>query len=123
MDKAKILVIDDDPICTSMILALLGDDYLVLTANSGDGAIEVLSSMKPDLVFVDITMPDVNGYQVIKYMKEHELTQHVPVVVISSLTEESDQKLALKIGANEYLTKPILPNTVQLTVDKYLDGA
>ncbi|MEZ9142018.1 MULTISPECIES: PleD family two-component system response regulator [unclassified Shewanella] len=120
MDKSKILVIDDDPVCTSMLLAILGDDYLVMTANSGDGAIELLSSVEPDLIFLDITMPDVNGYQVIKYVKKHSLNQQVPIVVVSSLIEESDQDFALKLGADDYLTKPILPNNVQKMVDKYL---
>ncbi|MCL1067815.1 response regulator [Shewanella olleyana] len=120
MEKSKIVVIDDDPVCTSMLLAILGDDYIVLTANSGDGAIELLSSVEPNLIFLDITMPDINGYQVMKYVKEQTSNKEVPIVVVSSLVEESDQDFALKLGADDYLTKPIQPNAVQKMMDKYL---
>lgn len=120
MDKSKIVIIDDDPICTGLLLAILGDDYLVMTANSGDAAIELLSTVRPNLIFLDITMPNVNGYQVIKFIKEQSETAHIPIVVVSSLVERSDQLFALKLGADHYLTKPIMPDAVQRTIDTYL---
>ncbi|MBQ4892174.1 response regulator [Shewanella sp. MMG014] len=120
MDKPTIVLVDDEPIYVSLVLALLDDDYQLVAANSGVGAIEVLSSMEPDLIIVDITMPHVNGYQVIKYIKENEKIENVPVLVISSLTHECDQQLALTIGADEYLCKPILPNKLLATIEKYV---
>ncbi|QIR13426.1 response regulator [Shewanella aestuarii] len=120
MDKAKILVIDDDPICTGMLLAILGDDYQVLSANSGSGALDLLSSVKPNLILLDITMPNINGYQVIKHLKGDLRTSNIPVVVISSLVEKSDQDFAINLGADNYLTKPILPNDIQAILNKYL---
>lgn len=120
MDKAKIVVIDDDPVCTGLLLAILGDEHLVMTANSGDAAIEILSTVRPDLIFLDITMPNINGYQVIKFIRDQPETAKTPVVVVSSLVENSDQQFALKLGADDYLTKPIMPDAIQRTIDTFL---
>jgi CheY-like chemotaxis protein len=120
MDRAKILVIDDDPICTGVLLAILGDDYQVFSANSGSGALDLLSSIRPDLILLDITMPNINGYHVIKYLKNDLQTSHIPIVVISGLVEKSDQDFAINLGADDYLTKPILPNDIQAMLNKYI---
>lgn len=120
MDQAQILVIDDDPVCTGMLLAILGDDHQVFSANSGSGAIELLSTITPSLILLDINMPNVNGYQVIKHIKSSPKTANIPVIVISGLTESSDQEFALKMGADDYLTKPIQPAAIQDTLEKYI---
>ncbi len=119
MGRTKILVVDDDPVCAGMLLSVLGEDYEVLSANSGSGAINLLGSFLPQLIFLDITMPDINGYHVLKYIKD-ELDSPIPVVVISSLDEEFDKEFAIKLGANDYVIKPILPDTIFKLVTKYL---
>ncbi|MBL4815122.1 MAG: response regulator [Shewanella sp.] len=120
MERAKILIIDDDPVCTGVLLAMLGDDYQVTTANSGSGGIEILNSMIPDLILLDITMPEVNGYQVLKFLKTDSSRANIPVVVISTLVDSSDRDFALKLGANDYVNKPIMPDVIQKMVDQYL---
>lgn len=120
MQRAKILIIDDDPVCTGLLLAMLGDDYQVTTANSGSGGIEILNLSLPDLIFLDITMPEVNGYQVLKFLKSDSSLANIPVVVISGLVESSDRDFALKLGANDYVNKPIMPDVIQKVVDHYL---
>ena len=120
MERAKILIIDDDPVCTGVLLAMLGDDYHVTTANSGSGGIEILNSMIPDLILLDITMPEVNGYQVLKFLKTDSSRANIPVVVISTLVDSSDRDFALKLGANDYINKPIMPDVIQKMVDQYL---
>ena len=120
MERAKILIIDDDPVCTGVLLAMLGDDYQVTTANSGSGGIDILNSMIPDLILLDITMPEVNGYQVLKFLKADSSRANIPVVVISTLVDSSDRDFALKLGANDYINKPIMPDVIQKMVDQYL---
>ncbi len=120
MDKSKILIIDDDPVCTGVLLAILGDDYDVTTANSGSGGIDILSSQTPDLILLDITMPEVNGYQVLKFLQEDPSRIDIPVVVISTLVESSDRDFAIKLGADDYINKPIMPNVIQDKLEKYL---
>ncbi|MCG9697593.1 response regulator [Shewanella sp. Isolate11] len=119
MSKAKILVVDDDPVCTGVLLSLLGEDYEVISANSGSSAISLLDSFSPQLIFLDITMPDVNGYHVLKHLKD-EQESTLPVVVISSLTEDSDKDFAKKLGADDYVSKPIMPDAIYKIVAKYL---
>ncbi|WP_076410197.1 PleD family two-component system response regulator [Shewanella sp. UCD-KL12] len=120
MERATILIIDDDPVCTGVLLAILGDDYQVTTANSGSGGIDILKTISPDLVLLDITMPEVNGYQVLKFLKEDSSRTQIPVVVISTLVESSDREFALKLGADDYINKPVMPEAIQQVVDKYL---
>lgn len=120
MELAKILVIDDDPICNGLLLAILGDDYQVISVNSGRGGIDAIDSLHPDLILLDITMPQVNGYQVIKHLKNDPLRSAIPIIVISSLTEPSDREFALELGADDYISKPVMPTVIQDKVDKYL---
>ncbi|SQH78218.1 Response regulator CheB (Receptor modification enzyme, protein-glutamate methylesterase) [Shewanella benthica] len=120
MERAKILIIDDDPVCSGVLLAMLGDDYQVTTANSGSGGIDILNSMLPDLILLDITMPEVNGYQVLRFLKADSSRANIPVVVISTLVDSSDRDFALKLGANDYVNKPIMPDVIQKMVDQYL---
>ncbi|QYK05557.1 response regulator [Shewanella zhangzhouensis] len=120
MEKAKILVIDDDPVCIGVLLSLLAERYEVTAANSGTTALELLSVMRPNIVLLDITMPNINGYQVIRQLKSDTATADIPVIVISSLTEASDQEFAFKLGATDYLPKPIMPNAIYGLLDKYL---
>lgn len=120
MERAKILVIDDDPICSGLLLAILGDDYQVISVNTGGGGIDAIDSLNPDLILLDITMPQVNGYQVIKHLKADSSKSAIPIIVISSLVESSDKEFALELGADDYITKPVMPTTVQSKIEKYL---
>lgn len=120
METATILIIDDDPVCTGVLLSILGDDYHVTTANSGSGGIDIIDASIPSLVLLDITMPEVNGYQVIQHLKSDPRTADIPIVVISTLVEDVDRALALKLGANDYINKPVMPKEVQDKVYKYL---
>lgn len=120
MATAKILIIEDDPICTGLLLAILGDGYQVTTANSGQVGLEVVNALQPHLIFLDISMPDVNGYQVMQQLKQDPGTAAIPIIVISALTESFDHDLALKMGANGYLNKPIQPQLIEATLSQYL---
>ncbi|MCE9677695.1 response regulator [Shewanella sp. AS1] len=119
MNRAKILVVDDDPVCTGVLLSLLGEDYEVISANSGSMALELLNTYTPELILLDITMPEVNGYQVLKQLKSEQQSK-IPIVVISNLSEDSDKNFALKLGADDYVAKPIMPAAIYELLDKYL---
>ncbi|MGS0681933.1 response regulator [Shewanella sp. 125m-7] len=120
MNKARILVVDDDPVCSSLLLSILGDDYQVTTVNSGTDVIDLAKIQHPDIIFLDIMMPGKNGYQVLKDLKEDPQTAKLPVIIVSALSEQSDESLALRIGADGYMAKPITPSSVYEILKKHL---
>ncbi|GIU44663.1 hypothetical protein TUM4438_16380 [Shewanella sairae] len=120
MNKTRILVVDDDPFCSSLLLSILGDEYQVTTVNSGFDVVDITSVQSPDFIFLDIMMPGKNGYQVLKDLKDDPSTQAIPVIIVSALSEESDENLALRLGANGYISKPISPTEVFVMLKKHL---
>ena len=104
-DAMKVLVIEDDPDIAFLIqLHLAGNGQEVVVAQRGDEAIEMAQLERPDLITLDILLPDVDGFTVLEELKSNPATQEIPVVVISVL---SDQDECLRLGAVDYVTKPI----------------
>jgi len=110
--KPKVLVVDDNPVNVELISVFLEFDYQVIPAYSGKEALEKLSSEKPDIVLLDIMMPETDGYQVCEKIKQHDTTRFIPVVMVTALTEMRDKIKAIEVGADDFLSKPI--NGVEL---------
>ncbi len=103
-NKYKILVVEDDPNITSFIQAVLeANDFQVLTAPLCRQGVLMFSSHNPDLVVLDLGLPDMDGLDFIRQVRQ---TSMVPILVLSARTEESDKVTALDLGANDYVTKP-----------------
>ena len=122
MKRAKILVVDDDPICTGLLLAILGDTYQVTAVNTGLNAIELLDALPHDLILLDIIMPEMNGYQVLRHIKSEPVTLNTPIIMISSLVDKVDESLALKMGADDYIFKPVTPNILHEKIEHHLQA-
>lgn len=104
MNKITILVVEDDlPIRNLITTTLKAHDYKFLTAGSGNEAIMQASSYNPDIVFLDLGLPDIDGINVIKKIRTWS---NMPIIVISARSEDSDKIEALDCGADDYLTKP-----------------
>ena len=104
MNKTLILVVEDDrPVQNLMITTLKAHDYRYLTAMSGETAILEASSHNPDIILLDLGLPDMDGIEVIK---RRRTWSNVPIIIISALSEDSDKVEALDAGADDYLTKP-----------------
>ena len=111
--EKNILVVDDDPEIRMMIEEMLRrHPYKVITATNGLDAIQKSNQEKVDVILLDICMPIFSGYWFCDAFKKRPNTQHVPVIVISGLSEEQDIKKAYQVGASAYLTKPF--NSEQL---------
>jgi DNA-binding response OmpR family regulator len=111
MTAARILLVDDTPECLQFLdarLRALG--YFTTIVHDGAQAIESVASDKPDLVVLDITMPEVNGYQACREIKR--LKADLPVLVLTGRTDPAHKFWALESGADEFLTKPIDPVVV-----------
>jgi len=106
----RILVVDDRPQNVELLKAhLTNAGYVVETATGGQEALDKVAAQLPDLVLLDIVMPDVDGFQVCEKLKSSNDTNFVPVVVITALKESGDKIRALEVGADDFLSKPFDP--------------
>ncbi len=111
--QGRILVVDDDPKNVKLVAAILGASaYECLPAYGGREALQLAREKRPDLILLDIMMPDIDGYQVTRELKAALETAAIPIVMITSLNGEEDKAHAMACGADEFLTKPV--NAVEL---------
>jgi diguanylate cyclase (GGDEF)-like protein len=104
--KPKILIVDDIPANIKSLAAILKDDYKTLLANSGEKALEAVSSYDIDLILLDVEMPGMDGYEVLKILKQTQSTADIPVIFVTGQNEEKDETRGLELGATDYITKP-----------------
>jgi len=117
MQPKRILVVDDEARVREMIdfrLRLFG--YEVLQAKDGNEALAVAAKEKPDLVLLDVMMPELDGFQVCKRLKQHEETREIPVVMLTAKAEAKDVTRAFDSGAVDYVVKPYDPMVLQQKV-------
>ncbi len=124
MNEAKsplILAVDDDQITLRLIERILSDSgYDVATANSGSNALFTLTKAKPNLILLDVMMPEMTGYEVCSRLQENEETAFIPVIFITALGDEEDKAKAFAVGGVDYLEKPIRKDTLLKTVSNHL---
>lgn len=119
--KASILVVDDTPTNLRLLTDLLGKNgYNVRPAPSGHTALRSVASVLPDLILLDIMMPDLDGYEVCRRLKASELSCDVPVIFISAINETMDKVRAFNVGGIDYITKPFEPDEVLARVQTQL---
>ncbi|MEO5359887.1 MAG: two-component system response regulator [Nitrospirota bacterium] len=122
IQKNVILVVDDTPDNLTLMSGLLKDTYKVKVANSGERALKIINSdSPPDLVLLDIMMPDMDGYEVIRRMRTNEATAAMPVIFLTAKAEVEDERMGLSLGAVDYITKPVSPPIVMARVKNHLD--
>ena len=104
---ARILVADDDPLSIKLLnFRLRSVGHEVISAVSGGEALGIAMREKPDLVLLDIMMPVMNGFQVLRKLKLQEETKNIPVIMLTSKVQEKDVVFGLEAGAEDYITKP-----------------
>ncbi|MCI0530629.1 MAG: response regulator [candidate division Zixibacteria bacterium] len=107
IEGARILVVDDDPDLTEIIKTFLeGSGYHVTTENSATRSLEIAKTIKPDLVLLDITMPDKDGYNICMELKKEPTTAHIPVVFLTGKDVSEDNRRSFKVGADLFIKKP-----------------
>lgn len=118
---ATVLVVDDMLSNSQIIEAVLEDDYNIILAQCATQALKILdSSVNVDLVLLDIIMPDVDGYTLCKEIKFNPLTEHIPVIFISSEKSEESEKKGFNAGGVDYITKPIRPSILAMRVKTHI---
>ncbi|MEQ8331898.1 diguanylate cyclase [Nisaea sp.] len=115
-----ILVVDDAPENVMLLSLILKDLGTVSAALSGREAIDKALESPPDLILLDIQMPDLDGYEVIRALKDDPRTENVPVIFVTGLSDAGDEEKGLKLGAIDYITKPYKPAVVTARVRNHL---
>ena len=120
--KPTILAVDDMTTTLLLLHDLLKDTYEVKIAKSGTKALEILESPNDiDLILLDIEMPDINGYDVCKRIKNNETIKNIPIIFITGRTSQEDEEYGLNLGAIDYITKPFNKAIVKLRIKNYLN--
>lgn len=119
--QLKVLVVDDEPMNINLLVELLKPHYKVMAAKNGAIALKAANSPSPpDLILLDIMMPEMDGYEVCRRLKEDVNTRDIPVVFVTAMGEASDETKGLELGAVDYITKPISPPIVLARVKAHL---
>ncbi len=119
--QQKILVVDDERFNINVMVDLLKKDYRMAVAKNGQQALKVAtSSSPPDLILLDIIMPDMDGYEVCRQLKADPRSCDIPVIFVTAMGQDEDETLGLQLGAVDYLTKPIKPAIVRARVQTQL---
>ncbi|MBI5165902.1 MAG: diguanylate cyclase [Magnetospirillum sp.] len=119
--KARILIVDDEPINIRILHKALADDYVILAATSGAEGIAVAERERPSLILLDVVMPEMDGYEVCRRLKANPQTADVPVIFVTAMSNVADEATGLEAGAIDYLTKPISAPIVRLRIRNQLE--
>ncbi len=109
MEKRKLLIIDDDPRLRTLLLLTIGANYTVLQACDGEEGLRLARDEKPDLVMLDVTMPVMDGFEVLTRLKGESTTRDVPVLMLTGRDAPEDVQRARDLGAGDYFVKPFSP--------------
>lgn len=119
-EKKKVLIADDDSSVLYSVRRVLGENYNVIEANDGNEAVNLAKSHRPDIILMDIMMPEKDGYTATSEIKANESTKTIPIIMLTGVGFELNKKLAENVGASGYITKPFKPQELLDTINKLL---
>jgi PleD family two-component response regulator len=112
----KILIVDDDKSNLLVLVDILQKDYSLNIAKKGEEAIKIAEKNKPDLILLDVILPDIDGYEVLARLQKSDNTKNIPVIFLTGLSDSGSEEKALKCGAAGYILKPFDPSVVEQKV-------
>ncbi len=119
-DRFRILVVDDDPSNLFIMSEMLGKDYKVKTAGSGEEALQTLSTFKPHMVLLDVMMPGMDGYEVCRRIREDERHPNVNILFVSAKDMIEERLTGYRVGGDDYITKPFDQNELLAKIKVFL---
>lgn len=121
--KPTVLIVDDSAANLSLLFGLLHESYTVKAVNHGAKALAMVNQDEPDLILLDIMMPDIDGYEVCRVLKANPRTQHIPVIFLTSKNEVENEEMGMALGAVDYITRPISPEILMSRLRAHLVDA
>jgi len=118
--RYKILIVDDEPLNIQFLETLISDQFDVIFDTSGEDALSIVKSGKPDLIVLDIMMPEIDGYEVCRRLKADPDTQSIPVIFVTAKDGEEEEAKGLDLGAVDYITKPFNPEIVKRKITNHI---
>ena len=120
-DRARLLVVDDEPLCIEALSKALGEEYEIIAALCGEDALELASAYRPDLVLTDVSMPGMDGFELCRCLRGREATRDIPVIFITAMQGNKFEMRGLALGAIDYVQKPAQPELLRLRVRNSLE--
>lgn len=121
MEQPKILIVDDVPSNVQILHQILKENYKVLFATSGLKAIELAAQQNPDIILLDVKMPDIDGYEACRRLKQDPATRNIPVIFITALQDTRDEEAGFEAGGVDFITKPVSPPIVRARVGTHVE--
>ncbi|MEH6587076.1 MAG: response regulator [Halioglobus sp.] len=115
-DKNRVLIVDDEPGNIKILSSVLAGDYALSVATSGQQALQIAQVQSPDIILLDMVMPEMDGIQVCEALKSNEQTAGIPVIFVTSMSDTVNEERGLEAGAVDYIIKPISPPIVKARV-------
>jgi putative two-component system response regulator len=120
VERPEVLIVDDTPVNLLLLTRILEKEYLIRSARSGQEALNTSFASPPDLILLDIMMPEMDGFEVCRRLKDNPSTTHIPVIFITAKNEVEDEELGFSLGAADFIHKPISAPIVMSRVRTHL---
>ena len=118
---AKILIVDDSPTEMHILKSAVEEaGHEVVTAENGEDGVAAASEHKPDAILMDVVMPGQNGFQTTRQLSRDPVTQHIPIIIVTTKDQETDRVWAKRQGASDYLVKPVKEEELLALIDSLL---
>ena len=109
VDSLSVLIVDDVPLNILLIKKMLSRyTFEIRTANGGQAALDAIAQKKPDLLLLDLMMPGIDGFEVIRRLRASDETKDLPIIILSALNSEQDISKGFQLGANDFINKPLI---------------
>ena len=123
LSESRILIVDDESTNINILGESLSDDYIVAAANSGEEALRIIQKeRKPDLILLDVMMPDMTGFEVCQKIKDNKETSNISIIFVTYLDDKFNEETGFKLGACDYIQKPFSPSLVKARVKVHLEN-
>ena len=121
-EKSRVLIVDDEPGNIKILSSVLAGDYALSVATSGAQALQIAEVQLPDIVLLDMVMPEMDGIQVCEALKAKDETREIPVIFVTSMSDAANEERGLDAGAVDYISKPISPPIVKARVKIHIQN-